>query len=321
MLTVNGSAVTDCLLFDRQPIYIDDAGHDTVLLHTHEGAFWTVDLPTGTLHKVGYSHGDLMGPAAMSPDATQAVVGRGTPGVSAAFWLYIVDLATGHSRAVLRIGIDDYNRASLWPVRWLPAGIVLTPGVWDGPRRRLLLMNPATGALSQMTAAQFNALSPSLTFSAADDHVELGDDPFNGQGLWPNRLTLGRVGGPATVVASHKDRAFSALDVSDGSALLYAADDAPLSTARPAADMGLYLYANGAAVKQFGEDRVGEWQAAAFVGSDTAIAAKQLSYYPSGSVELILVSLCSVSGCKASATPIYNAIGPSPSVRFLTINA
>ena len=317
LLTYGGSTVVDCLLFDRQPIYVWDAAHGVVLLSTTDGTLWTFDLTTESLRNVGYSSGALVRPV-LSPDATQAVFESGP--TDTGFDIRIVDLQSGASRLVRQIGAWEYFRAGLVPVRWLQSGVLLTPGEFEcGFGGGLLKLDPNTGALAPISNGVVGVLSPSGVSQAYSAYANLADAPYIGQCGWHNTLFTAPLGARPTLIRKVANRDLYARDMRDDGSVLYTSDDSPGSNAAPAADMGLYLFSGGLSYKQFGEDRVGEWQSTVFVGPDAAIAAEALSSGPYGSVEVILVSLCKVSGCQASATAIDNPTGPYPTVSLMTV--
>ena len=315
LLTVSGGAVTDCLLFDRQPILVHDAAHGTVLLSTGDGTIWTLQLSTGSLRNTGFSRGDLFG-GVISPDATEAVFATGQSATG--FDIDVVQLASGASRSVLHVGSNDYNHAGLIPLRWLQSGIIVTPGALDCSPRGLLELDPRTGSLTQIADGVAGVLSSNGTQRAYSDYANLGDVPYMGECGWHNQLYAGPVGGP-TVVRSQQNHDFFPLDVRDDGGVLYSSDEGPNGTATPGADMGLYLYSNGVSIKQYGEAHAAYWTSAIFVGQNSAIATEDLASGQNGSVEVILVSLCSFSGCQPSSTAIDNPTGPYPAVSFLPV--
>ncbi|HKW06917.1 MAG TPA: hypothetical protein VJS19_05050 [Candidatus Dormibacteraeota bacterium] len=317
LLTYGGRTVVDCLLFDRQPIYVWDAAHGVVLLSTTDGTLWTFDLRTESLRNVGYSRGDLLGPV-LSPDGTQAVLESGPD--DSGWAIKIVDLDSGASRIIRQVGPNEYFRAGLVPLRWLQGGILLTPGVLDcGFSGGILKLDPVTGGLAPVSNGEVGVLSQSGASHAYSDYSNLADANYLGECGWHNTLFTSALGAQPTLIREQANRDFDARDVREDGSVLYISDDAPGSDAAPAPDMGLYLYAGGVSYKQFGEDRIGEWQSAVFVGPDAAIATEQLSNGPNGSAEVILVTLCRSSSCHATATAIDNPTGPDPYVRLVSV--
>lgn len=318
LLTVQGTAVADKVLLDNADALVMDVGLGVAIVAAAHGTeLATLDLHSGALRTVGGSDGCGVGPGVLSPDSTK--VALATRNADLSYELMIVDLASGAGRPLLRTAIDEYNRAGLVPLEWLPSGILVTPGVWDGPHSRLLNLDPATGALTPLTDAQVDRLSSDGRLVAAAQHADLGDGPFNGQGLWPNRLTVGPVAASPTVVAMQKQRAFTALDLENDGTLLYTKDDAPLSTAQPAPDTGLYLYRNGASYQQFGEEVVIEWESAAIVGQNLALVGRQTAPGASGAVEFDLATLCAASGCHATSRPVLTVTGTYPGAFLLSV--
>ncbi len=317
LLTVRDGAVTDCPLFDRQPIQIHDAAHGIVLLSTNYGALWMLDIASRTLHDTGFSNDTIFNPI-LSPDATQAAVEVGQPNVG--WQIQVIDLKSGADRTVRQTGPYDYNRAGLVPRHWLPSGILVSPGVWDCTPEGVLKLDPSTGSLTSVANGETGVFSQSGAYRAFSGYSNLGDRQYQGQCGWRNVLFTGPLGGASTTVRSEANHDFSPLDVRDDGSLLYASDD--LGAEPPTAttpDMGLYLYTGSASIKQFGEDHNGEWQSAVFVTPQLAIASEQISSGQVGSVEVVLVSLCASINCQASATAIENPRGPYSSVGLVVV--
>jgi hypothetical protein len=158
---------------------------------------------------------------------------------------------------------------------------------------------------------------------AAANNANLGDNvQFEGQCGWSNRVTGGPVGGPLNVIAEHKDRVFSVLDVTNDGTVLYVADDAPFATRQPAPDMGVYLETRGTSIQQLGETRIGQWQAGKLVGPGQALVAQQVAGGEKGVVEIDLVSLCaSQSGCAPTILPVETDSGLYPFARLILLSA
>ncbi len=296
LLTITGGSATDRFLLTHLRLSVLDANIRIALIATYNpNKLETLDLNTGAIREVGVTSPWGIGPGVLSPDGTQAAVAMQTVDLTS-YEILVVDLASGAFRTLLQLPTSSYNRAGLDPIRWTSTGILVSPGRWDGPRHTLLNLDPQSAQLTTLMEAQVDVLSPDATMIAAASHANLGDGPFGGQGEWPNRLTVGPVGGPSAVIAERTNRAFTALDVAKDGSVIYAADDSPSSTAAPTPDMGLNLETGGRSVLELGETRVGQWQAAKFIGNGMALAASQTAGGAEGTVEIYLVNLCIADG-------------------------
>jgi hypothetical protein len=320
LLTISGGSTTDRLLLAHQQVNVLDANRRVALITTENGSqLATLDLATAAIRGLGVKSAGGIGPGVMSPDGTEAAVA--VRAADLAFEILVIDLDSGASRTLLQVPASSYNRAGLDPIGWSNTGILVSPGRWDGPRHALLNLDPRSAKLTPVTDAQVDALSPDGTVMAAAGHSNLGDAPFEGQGAWPNRLMVGPIGGPAAVIAEQANRAFNVLDVANDGSVMYTADDAPFATRAPAADMGLYLETSGHSVHELGEARIGQWQAAGFIGGGLAVGASQTVGGAAGTVEVDLVSLCtSESGCTATTKPVETLSGMYPAARLFVLS-
>jgi hypothetical protein len=313
LLTISGGSITDRLLLAHQQVNVLDANRRVALITTENGSqLATLDLATAAIRGLGVKSAGGIGSGVLSPDGAEVAVAVRAEDLTN-YEIMVVDLNSGLSRTLLQVPASSYNRAGLDPIRWTDTGILVSPARWDGPRHALLNLDPQSAKLTSVTDAQIDALSPDATVMAAAGHANLGDTQFDGQGTWPNRLTVGPMGGPAAVIAEHANRAFKVLDVANDGSVIYAADDAPFATAQPATDMGLYLETSGQSVHELGEARIGQWQAARFIGGGLAVAASQTVGGAAGTVEVDLMSLCtSDSGCTATTKPVETLSGMYP---------
>jgi hypothetical protein len=325
LLKVSQGSTTDRLLLSNQRITVLDANQRGALITTTNSTrLATIDFGTAAIHALPVASAGGIGPGALSPDGTQAALSVRHADLKS-YEVQVVDLASGRVHSLLQVPATAYNRAGLYVWRWTTSGIIVSPAVWDGPRFGLSILDPRSGKMTPLAQGQVDILSPNSRKLAAADHANLGDVQFEGQGLWPNQLKAGQVGGSVAVIAKHKNRAFRAFDVDDGGSVIYVADDAPssanggLNEAPPAADMGLYVESGGVSVRQLGEVRVGQWAAGTFVGHGLALVAKIVNQGPSGRVEIEVVSLCSTSGCTATTKPVETVSGayPQPSLAVL----
>jgi hypothetical protein len=317
VLTIAQGSATDRPVVSNQPLRVIDANQRIALITTKNSTqLATLDLQTGVIRELGVTSPGDVGPGVMSPDgASAAVEVRHADLIS--YEIVIVDLGSGAVRHLLQVPASAYNRAGLVPWRWTSSGILVSPGVLDPPRYKLLNLDPQSGTVTPITDAQVDVLSPDATMLAAAGHANLGDMPFQGQGLWPNRLTAGPVGAPPAVIAQQKNRAFHAFDIVNDGSILYVADDAPFNAsglasndAPPAPDMGIYVESGGQSAQQLGETRVGQWVGGSFVGPGQVLVAKQLggSAGPTGA-EIDLVGFCLAAGCTATTEPVQTVSG------------
>jgi hypothetical protein len=320
LLTISGGHVADRLLLAHQQSSVLNANSHIALMAANTGQFEILDLNTGTIRVLGVTSPWAGGPGALSPDGTKAAVKTRSADLTN-YEIVVVDLVSGSHRTLLQVPISAYNRAGLDPVRWTNAGILVSPGRWDGPRFGLLNLDPQAGTLTPAADGEVDVLSPDATMIAAAGHADLGGVQFAGQGDWPNQLTVRPMGGPSVVIAQHVNRAFAALDVANDGNVIYAIDDAPLSTAPPAQDMGLYLETKGRSIQEFGEARIGQWQAATFLGGGTALVAQETVGGGAGAVEIDLVTLCeSDLACTATKTPVETDSGAYPFEWLVVLN-
>lgn len=320
LVTVTAETVTEKLLYTGEDLHVWDAGHGIALVTVKRGTHLaTLDLHTGAVRDVGYSSPNGIGPGvALSPDGTSAVVSTGS---STGGWeIDAVDLARGTSRRVRSIGPNDYSRAGLVTERWLPDGLLVSPGVWDCARSGLLSLDLNSGSLTHVADGEVGRLSPSGTIRAYSEKLDLGDGPYAGQCGWHNRLVAGPLGNEQTVIRSEKSRDIFPLSLMDDGTLLYVVDGAPLDTGLPAADTGLYLYDGASSVREFGEDRTGQWQSGVLLGSRRALVARQLTPGGTGTVEVDFVRLCDgTAGCQASSSPVETVSGHYPYIRLMVV--
>jgi hypothetical protein len=321
LLTISEGSITDRLLLAHQQVNMLDANRRVALITTSNSTeLATLDLDTGGIRGLGVKAPGGIGPGVLSPDGAEAAIAVRAADLTN-YEILVVDLNSGLSRILLQVPASSYNRAGLDPIGWSNTGILVSPGRWDGPRHALLNLDPQSAKLSPVTDAQVDALSPDGTVMAAAGHANLGDAPFEGQGAWPNRLTVGPIGGPAAVIAEQANRAFNVLDVANDGSVIYTADDAPFATRAPAADMGLDLETSGHSVHELGEARIGQWQAARFIGGGLAVAASQTVGGAAGTVEVDLISLCtSDSSCTATTKAVETLSGMYPAARLFVLS-
>ena len=298
LVTISNGIATDRHLLDKQPVSVLDANQRIALITTNNGTqLATLDLDTGAIRGLGVNSAGGLGPGVLSPDGTRAAVAARHTDLTS-YEILIVDLASSTSRPLLEIPGSAYNRAGLDPIRWTNAGILVSPGVWDLGRTKLLNLDPQSANLTTVTDARVGVLSLGATMMASAGYAQLGDGPFGGQGPWPNQLMAGPVGPPLIVIAEQKNRAFSALDVADDGHVLYTQDDAPFgpdggyNKTPPAPDMGIYLAVGGQSIRQLGETYVGQWWAGSLVGPGLALVTRAVEG-DAGSAEVDLVGLCS----------------------------
>lgn len=320
LVKISGGVATDRVVLAHQQLRVLDANQRVALITTSNSTqLGTVDLNTAAVRGLGVSSPGGMGPGVLSPDGTEAAIAVRAADLTN-YEILVVHLDTGASRTLLQTPAAAYNGAGLDPVRWSDTGILVSPGRWDGPRYALLNLDPQTGAITPLTDVEVDALSPDARTIAAAGHAGLGDAQFEGQGGWPNRLTVGPIGAPATLIAEQMNRAFKVLDVANDGSVIYTADDAPLATRAPAADMGLYLETSGHSMHELGEARIGQWQAARFVGDGLALVANQTVGGSAGTVEIDLVSLCTSGGsCTATTKPLETESGMYPSAYLFVL--
>ncbi|HXJ47617.1 MAG TPA: hypothetical protein VNF91_00485 [Candidatus Acidoferrum sp.] len=321
LVTISKGLAIDRTILDKQHASVLDANQRIALI-TIDGdtQLATLNLDTAAIRALGVSSPSGFGPGVLSPDGTQAAV-LARPVDPMTYEILIVDLGSGAVRHLIQISALAYNRAALDPMRWTANGILVSPGIWDGGRATLLNLDPQNGNLNTITDARFDVLSPSATMMAAAVHANLGDVQYEGQGTWPNRLTAGPIGPPLAAVVEQKNRAFSALDITDDGSILYLADDDPFDTSggynktSPAPDMGIYLAAGGQSIHELGETYVGQWGAGSLVGSGLALVTKVV-VGEAGSAEIDLVSLCTTSGCNPKVQIVATISGANPEARL-----
>jgi hypothetical protein len=319
LVTISNGIATDRHLLDKQPVSMLDANQRIALITTNNGTqLATLDLDTGAIRGLGVNSPGGLGPGVLSPDGTRAAVAARHADLTS-YEILIVDLASSTARPLLELSASAYNRAGLDPIRWTNAGILVSPGVWDGGRTQLMNLDPQSATLTTVTDAPVGVLSPGATMMAAAGYAPLGDGPFQGQGGWPNRLMAGPVGPPLAVIAEQKNRAFYPLDVADDGPILYTQDDAPFSTTPPAGDMGLYFEAAGQTTHELGEARVGQWAAGTFVGPGLALVTEIVNQGQAGAAQIDLVILCSASGCTATTRPVTTITGAYPEPRLMLL--
>jgi hypothetical protein len=320
LLTISGDSISDRPLPVQQQVWVLDANQRIALIATaNTTQLALLDLSTAAICNLDVrSPGDI-GPGVLSPDGSEAaVLVRAADLMN--YQIDIVDLGSGASRVLLQVPASSYHGAGLNLLEWISTGILVSPGVWDGPRYGLLNLDPQSAVLTPLTEAQVDAVSPDATVIAAASHADLGDVPFAGQGSWPNRLSVGPVGGPSSVIAEQKNRAFRVLDVANDGSVIYSADDAPGATAPPAADMGLYLEASGHSIRQLSEARTSQYQAAVFIDQDRALVASQIAGGVAGTVEIDLVGLCTTdSACTVTTKPVETYSADFLSATLITL--
>jgi hypothetical protein len=326
LLTVSRGSATDRLLLSNQPVSVLDANQRVALITTTNSTrLATLDLDTGAVRSLPVTSAGGIEWGALSPDGTQAALSVRHADLQS-YEILVVDLTSGTVRPLLQVPASAYNRVGLYIWRWTSSGILVSPDVLDGPRVGLLILDPQSGKLTPLAAGQVDVLSPDASMLAAAGHANLGDVQFEGQGVWPNQLKAGPVGGPAPVIAEHKNRAFYAFDVTDEGGVMYVADDAPFNAngsgpneAPPAPDMGIYVESGGESVQQLGEVRVAQWAAGRFLGPGLALLAKIVNQGPAGTAEVDLISLCSGSGCTATTQPVETVSGNYPQPYLLVL--
>jgi hypothetical protein len=321
LVTISNGTATDRHLLDKQPVSVLDANQRIALITTNNGTqLATLDLDTGAIRGLGVNSPGGLGPGVLSPDGTRAAVAARHADLTS-YEILIVDLASSTSRPLLEISGSAYNRAGLDPIRWTNAGILVSPGVWDGGRTKLLNLDPQSANLTTVTDAPVGVLSLGATVMAATGYAQLGDGPYHGQGSWPNQLMAGPVGPPLVVIAEQKNRAFSALDVADDGHVLYTQDDAPFgpdggyNKTPPAPDMGIYLAVGGQSIHELGETYVGQWWAGSLVGPGLALVTRAVEG-DAGSAVVDLVGLCSTSGCTPTVRAVATVTGSNPEPRL-----
>lgn len=321
LITVSNGTATDRRLLDKQPVSVLDANQRIALITTNNGTqLATLDLDTGAIRGLGVNSPGGLGPGVLSPDGTRAAVAARHADL-ASYEILIVDLASSAARPLLELSASAYNRAGLDPMRWTNAGILVSPGVWDGGRSKLLNLDPQSAKLTTVTDARVDVLSPGATMMAAVGYVQLGDGPYQGQGSWPNQLMAGPVGPPLAVIAEQKNRAFGALGVADDGHVLYTRDDAPFgrdggyNKTPPAPDMGIYLAMGGQSIHELSEAYVGQWWAGSLVGPGLALVTKAVEG-DAGSAEVDLVGLCVTSGCTPTVQAVATITGSNPEPRL-----
>jgi hypothetical protein len=324
LVTISNGTATDRHLLDKQPVSVLDANQRIALITTNNGTrLATLDLDTAAIRALGVNSPGGLGPGALSPDGTRAAVAARHADL-ATYEILIVDLASSTAHPLLEVSTSAYNRAGLDPIRWTNAGILVSPGVWDGGRSTLLNLDPQSANLTKVTDAGVGVLSPGATMMAAVGYAQLGDGPHQGQGGWHNQLSGGPVGPPLVVIAEQKNRDFSAFDIADDGTVLYRADGAPfsgtgLNDATPAPDMGIYLATGGQSIQELGETHIGQWGAGALVGPGMALLTKVATQGEAGVAEIDLVNLCSISGCNANVQPVTTVSGAYPEPRLILL--
>jgi hypothetical protein len=320
LVTISNGTATVRHLLGKQPVGVIDANQRIALITTNNATrLATLDLDTGAIRGLGINSPGGFGPGVLSPDGTRAAVAARPADLG---WeILIVDLASSTARPLLELSASAYNRAGLDPIRWTNAGILVSPGVWDGGRSKLMILDPHSANLTTVTDARVDMLSPGGTMMAAVGHAQLGDGPYGGQGSWPNQLMAGPVGPPLAVIAEQKNRAFSALDVADDGSVLYTQDNAPFgpdggyNKTPPAPDMGIYLAMGGQSIHELGETYVGQWWAGSFAGPGLALVTRAVEGDP-GSAEVDLVGLCATSGCNPTVQAVTTITGSNPEPRL-----
>ena len=321
VLTFSGGSTTDRIVLAHQKLNVLDANRRVALITTSNSTeLATLDLNTAAVRGLGVTSPGGMGPGVLSPDGTEAAVAVRAADLTN-YEILVVDLNSGVSRTLLQVPASSYNRAGLDPIRWTDTGILVSPARWDGPRVALLNLDSQSAKLTPLTDAQFDALSPDARMISAAGHANLGDVQFEGQGGWPNRLTVGPLGAPAVVIAQQVNRAFKVLDVTNDGSVIYTSDDAPFATRAPAPDMGLYLETSSHSIHQLGETRISQWQAARFVGDGLALVANQTVGGSSGTIEIDLVSLCpSGDGCSVTTKTLETDSGMYPTAVLFVLS-
>ena len=212
----------------------------------------------GTLGDFGAGDAGPVG-ALMSPDGTEfALAGAGK--------LLIVSVDSGAARTIASAPAGQ----TLMPLRWTGSGI-LAHSVGSGQADfGLMLIDPATGSLTVVNKGPNIQLivSPDGRYRVSTTNVDLGDGPPSSL-PWQNAIDLTLPDGKTTRLASHKDRWYTPLDVSDTGQVLFAIDS---GDGVVAPDMGLYLAQDGRVTQQMPLRFQHEWQAARFVDTTTALA-------------------------------------------------
>ena len=269
----------------------------------------TLDLLDGARHAIAdlrplqlAAQGPVSG--VLSPDATQAAVG-------VAHKLIVYTLATAGSRELTS---DSSNGRWIEPVRWTASGIIASEVPYEGPASDVIHVDASTGAMTVVfTPTPIFALSPDGHIVAVATNTDLGD----GQGErfpWFNTLTEQVGGGPPTQLFQEKSRNFQPLDVDNSGRVLF--NSAAASTTPTAPDMGIYLVAAARASRQLPTTFYGEWIAAAFVDSSTALVSRVIggSLTTQTEAELDLMHLCpdTSSGCQVTMVKVSSTAGPYP---------
>jgi len=317
MITIDGSRAATRQVISMPDLIVMDARADLALVSLDlDTQLALLNLQNGEIRLLPVSSPEDVGGARFSPDGAQAVVDVRNADLS--HRLEIVTLNTGAVRPLLTVPSTAYHAAGLWVLRWAPAGILVTPGVWDLLPSQVYRLDPLTGALTLLDQGRVEVTSPAGTMLAAPNYLDLGDAQYEGQGRWPNQLVEGPIGGKQTVVAQQKNRGFSALDIADDGSLLYAVDG-DASTVTPASDMGLYLARGGRSVKLAAETWTGEW-AASFAGPDQVLAI-QARTTSAGFLEIDLIGLCSIGpGCTPEVVPVMRLQGDLPTGGLLPLD-
>ena len=244
---------------DRILIQLDVASHGAAAeLSTFapdSGATRTLE----TLGDLGVGDSGPVG-AVMSPDGTEFALGS-------AHKLLIVSVDSGAARTIASAPADRW----LMPLRWTAAGIVVHNVDAEPSDFGLMIIDPLTGSITAVNDGPNVQLtvSPDGRYRVSTTNANLGDGPWTNF-PWQNVIELTGPDGKATRLASHKDRWFVPLDVTDTGQVLFAVDT---ENGVVAPDMGLYMARDGRVTQQLPLHFHDEWQAARFVNGSTALVA------------------------------------------------
>jgi hypothetical protein len=333
LITIAAGATTDRVLMANQDVEVLDANKRIALIATcYATELATLDLNTGAIRHFDVGSPESISWSVLSPDGSKAaVLVRLADFYTYEFW--IVDLVSGASRVLLHLPPTAYKSAGLVPLRWTSSGILVGPGAWDCARFKLLILDPQTANLTPITDVRVDAVSPDGTMMAAAGHADLGDVGNYGQCGWTNLITRGPVGGPYSLIAQEKNRAFWVLDVANDGSVLYGSDDghfyalsqasAGRVTAPPAPDAGVYLETGGSSIQQLPESATLQfWTAGKLLGQGQALMAQQVTGGDSGVLEVDLVSLCTThTGCTPSVQPVETDSGAYPTAALILLRS
>jgi hypothetical protein len=331
LITITGGATTDRLLMANQDVRVMDANRRIALIAICQSTqLATLDLNTGAIRLFDVSSPEDISWGVLNPDGSKAAVLVRLAGF-VEYDFRIVDLSSGASGVLLHLPPNVYNSAGLIPLRWTSSGILVGPGAWDCARYKLLTLDPQSAHLTPITDVRVDAVSPDGTMMAAAGHADLGDVGNYGQCGWTNLITRGQVGGPYSLIAEQRNRAFWVIDVANDGSVLYGADDGFSAaqsqgsrvTTPPAPDAGVYLETGGSSIQQLPESGTGQWWTAGkLVGQGQALMAQQVIGGDSGVVEVDLVSLCtSHSGCTPSVQPVERDSGSYPTAALILLRS